>query len=203
MNGAITATSLSSGGKTSSSSASGGTFISSSGTIYVGDSNQTIISSAGKITTKNLLVYGSETEITCTINDSITFKNDLIGTDNILGRFIEKSDTVSGTNIYNTFTIYGDHITFSRTNDGSCSIYYSGNKALQIDSSVQLDGSLNVDGSIGSGGAVAIGESVQPLTLLCAFTLFAWIVPPVALLPNEIVNEPPYCVFTLAELPLE
>lgn len=157
VNGAITATSLSSGGKMSSSSASGGTFISSSGAIYVGDSNQTTISSAGKITTKNLLVYGSETEITCTINDSITFKNDLIGTDNILGRFIEKSDTVSGTNIYNTFTIYGDHITFSRTNDGSCSIYYSGNKALQIDSSVQLDGSLNVDGSISSGGAIAIG----------------------------------------------
>lgn len=148
IDGAVKATTLSAGGKTSSTSASNGAYISSGGSIYVGDENQTIIYSTGLIRTKNLTIYGSNDNISCTIGDGITFKN--LETDmafNLISftKRITNDVTGSGTVDY-TCAFDGQSIIFRRAGSGTASISYSGDNILTVDYKLQVGGTLAVDG---------------------------------------------------------
>ena len=156
VDGAIKATTLSAGGKTSSTSASTGTYIASTGSIYVGDENQTIIYSTGLIKTKNLTVYGSNTNISCTIGDGIVFKN--LETDmafNLISftKRITNDVTGSGTVDY-TCAFDGQSIIFRRAGSGMASLMYLGDSVLNIDGNFQISNRLDVSGNATFAGKI-------------------------------------------------
>ena len=98
-NGALNATSLSTGGKTSSSSSSSGLFIDSSGNLYAGSSNQTQIKADGKLNLANgALQYNGSKLI---IDGDITAENFTANGSNTI---------IDGTSIAGTYVTIGDNI---------------------------------------------------------------------------------------------
>ena len=146
VDGAIKATTLSAGGKTSSASTSTGTYIASTGSIYVGDENQTIIYSTGLIRTKNLTVYGSNTNISCTIGDGIVFKN--LDTDmdfNLISFTKRITDDVTGSGTVDyTCTFDGQSIYFRRAGAYPAAIMYLGDYTLSVNARIQIERNLTV-----------------------------------------------------------
>lgn len=155
--GAITATTLATGNRTSSATGNTGTYISSTGAIYVGDKNQTTISAAGKITTKNILIYGSDTNSSCSIGDELVFTHSDYGTDSRLARFREYFDTIDGTDIFNVFSIYGNQIAFTQTNNGTWYLVYQGAQSAQITGNLTIDGTFTTYATSYFGRNISLG----------------------------------------------
>lgn len=176
VNGAIIADSLSAGGKTSASHAHTGLYIGSTGNLVAGANSETIIYADGRLNlgngkltyngtdlkvnnviAKSFKALGTDESISCTLGDELKFINDSSGTDPRLARFSDLYGTVSGTKIYDSFEIYGNQIGFTKTNNGSWYLLYSGQNAAQMTGHLTIDKTLTVDGHTYLGGNVAIG----------------------------------------------
>jgi len=128
-NGAVTATTLSTGGKTSSTSTSSGLFIDSSGNLYAGSSNQTQIRANGTIRLGNgalqyngstLSIVGNITADTFTAHGAITLSD---GT--TFGTVVTIGDNIVLTNrTSNGFSTDAGYIALRSTGTGRTIVTY-------------------------------------------------------------------------------
>ena len=99
---------------------------------------------SGAVTATSFRANGSDADSYCTIGDQLTMVHKGTHVDQRFILLQEQFDT----NVWNYVQLWGDHITFSQTSNGSCDFYYMGGGDLQFTGTLMCEKAIYTDGAI-------------------------------------------------------